>query len=57
MTFLDLIEKFEKKRNIPGPGSYKSKSGPRVLGAMHLMEEKTSFIDEAQYMGKSTPSH
>jgi len=47
MTFLDLIEKFEKKRNIPGPGSYKSKSGPRVLGAMHLMEQKTSFIDEA----------
>lgn len=23
---------------------------------MHLMEEKTSFIDEAQYRGKSTPS-
>ena len=57
MTFLDLIEKQEKNKNIPGPGAYEAKIKNKVLGALHLMEEKTSFIDEAQFRGKSTPSH
>ena len=47
MTFLDLIEKQEKNKNIPGPGAYEAKIKNKVLGALHLMEEKTSFIDEA----------
>ncbi len=36
MTYLDLIEKEQKKKNIPGPGTYQSKSRDKVLGAIDL---------------------
>ena len=57
ITFLGQIEKDSARNYIPGPGHYKSDSKERVLGAMTLKEPKISFIEEAQYRGKSTPSH
>ena len=57
ITFLAQIERDSARNHIPGPGHYKAKLSERPLGAMRLKEDKVSFIDEAQYRGKSTPSH
>lgn len=47
ITFLAQIARDSARNHIPGPGAYKPPSLEKPLGAMHLKEEKVSFIDEA----------
>jgi Sperm-tail PG-rich repeat len=38
---------------MPDPGAYEVKVKQRLLGALNLKDERTTFADEALYLGKS----
>jgi len=50
------IEKEAKRFEKPGPGQYEGKVNTKIMGAYNLKEPKSSFIDEAEYLGLSNPS-
>lgn len=54
-TFPVEIEKDAKKYGQPGPGSYEHKMNYKVYGAFNLKDSKSSFIDEAKFLGEQSP--
>ena len=46
------IEHLAKKYKKPDPGAYEIKNKDRLLGALNLKDERTTFADEAGYLGK-----
>ena len=47
------IELYAKKNKKPDPGAYEIKNKDRLLGALNLKDDRTTFADEAGYLGKS----
>lgn len=47
------IAHFAKKNKKPDPGAYEIKTKERLLGALNLKDDRTTFADEALYMGKT----
>lgn len=50
--FSEEIEDKAKKEKKPDPGAYEIKSRERLIGALNLKDERTTFADEAMYIGK-----
>lgn len=46
------IEHQAKKEKKPEPGTYDPKSKERLLGALNLKDDRTTFADEALHLGK-----
>jgi hypothetical protein len=46
------IAEYAKKYKKPDPGAYDIKSKERLLGALNLKDDRTTFADEAGYLGK-----
>jgi hypothetical protein len=46
------IAEFAKKFKKPDPGTYEIKNKERLLGALNLKDDRTTFADEARYLGK-----
>lgn len=55
LTLPDEIALLNKKEQRPGPGTYEPKNHTRLLGCFNLQGEKTSFVEEAKYLGLQTP--
>ena len=51
--FSEEIEDIAKKNKKPDPGAYEVKMKERLLGALNLKDERTTFADEALYLGKT----
>lgn len=51
--FSEEIEDLAKKYKKPDPGTYEIKQKERLLGALNLKDDRTTFADEALYLGKT----
>lgn len=51
--FAEEIEEQAKKHKKPDPGIYDTKNKDKILGALNLKDERTTFADTARYLGKS----
>lgn len=51
--FSQEIEELAKKYKKPDPGTYEVKIKEKLLGALNLKDERTTFADEALYLGKT----
>lgn len=49
--FSEEIEEYAKKNKKPDPGAYEVKVKERLVGAMNLKDDRTTFVDEALYLG------
>ncbi len=47
------IEDYAKKYKKPDPGTYEIKHSERLIGALNLKDDRTTFVDEALYLGKT----
>lgn len=50
--FSEEIEDYSKKYKKPDPGAYELKNKTKLLGALNLKDDRTTFADEALYLGK-----
>ena len=50
--FSEEIAEYAKKYKKPDPGAYEIKNKEKLLGALNLKDERTTFADEAGYLGK-----
>lgn len=50
--FSEEIEDLAKKYKKPDPGTYEIKNKQKLLGALNLKDDRTTFADEALYLGK-----
>ena len=46
------IEDQAKKQKMPDPGTYEAKAKEKILCALNLKDDRTTFVDEALYLGK-----
>ena len=46
----------DAKRNLrPGPGDYENEKRVRILGTYKSNDSKSSFVDEASFLGLQSP--
>ena len=50
--FSEEIADWAKKNKKPDPGTYEIKNKERLLGALNLKDDRTTFADEAGYLGQ-----
>lgn len=50
--FSEEIQDYAKKNKKPDPGAYEIKNKQKLLGALNLKDERTTFADEALFLGK-----
>ncbi len=50
--FSEEIAHLAKKNKQPDPGAYEIKNKEKLLGALNLKDDRTTFADEAGYLGK-----
>ena len=46
------IEDLAKKQKMPDPGAYEAKTKEKILCALNLKDDRTTFVDEALFLGK-----
>lgn len=51
--FSEEIEDFAKKYKKPDPGAYEIKIKQKPIGALNLKDDRTTFVDEALFLGKT----